>query len=65
MSNLGRFLFHMGTASTFTITPNNNRNIVSVVVDGTASTRLPLAINVGYTYTFTNVIADHTHRCNI
>jgi len=49
-----------GGTQAFTITPNYNRYINSVTVDGTALPGFPYADNVPYTYTFTNVIADHT-----
>ncbi|MFA4861221.1 MAG: PKD domain-containing protein [Methanoregula sp.] len=49
-----------GGTQAFTITPNYNRYITSVTVDGVALSGFPKADNVAYTYTFTNVIVDHT-----
>ena len=49
-----------GGTQAFTITPNYNRYITSVTVDGTPLSGFPKADNVAYTYTFTNVIVDHT-----
>lgn len=44
----------------FTMTPNNNKYISGVVVDGTPLPGFPWTNSSAYTYTFTNVVADHT-----
>jgi PKD repeat protein len=49
-----------GGTQAFTMTPGSGHYITSVTVDGTAQSGFPKADNVVYTYTFTNVIADHT-----
>ncbi len=47
-----------GASQTFTITPNLTYNILTIVVDGTPLGGGPWA--TAQTYTFTNVIANHT-----
>ncbi len=53
ISPSGSVLVTGGSSQTFTITPNNNYDVSSVIIDG---------VNQGviYTYTFQNVNANHT-----